>query len=197
METHVIEVEKRDGQGKGDARKLRIAGRLPAVVYGHKEEPVTVTLNPILFERVLRGSGKRRNTLLELSGMGRKVLALAKDIQIDPVSRQLLHVDLLEVREGDRTVVDVPVVYQGRPEGVSKGGKLEGTKKSLKLDCSPLNIPVAVELDIAKMQIGDAIRVKDLVLPEGVTAITDPVQPVATVKAPREAKAAEEEEAKA
>ncbi len=194
METHVIEVEKRDGLGKGSARKLRIAGRLPAIIYGHKESPVTVSMDPILFERHLRGSGKRRNTLLELSGMGRKVLALAKDIQVDPVSRQLLHVDLLEVREGDRTVVDVPVIYHGRPDGVIKGGKLEGTKKSLKLNCSALDIPAAIELTITNMQIGDAIRVKDLVLPEGVTAVTDPVQPVATVKAPRAAKGEEEEE---
>lgn len=195
METHTIEVEKRDERGKAAARKMRQAGRLPGVVYGHKEDPVAVSLDPVLFERHLRGSGKRRNTLLELTGLDRKVLVLTKDIQSDPLTRELLHVDLLEVRDGDRVVVDVPMIYHGRPEGVVKGGKLEGQKKELRLECSPLAIPRSVELEITKMQIGDTIRIEDLALPEGVKPAIDPHQPVATIKAPREAAAETSDEA--
>lgn len=187
METHVIEVEKRDSRGKGAARKMRQAGRLPGILYGHKEEPVAFSIDPVLFERHLRTSGKRRNTLLEIGGLDRKVLALTKDIQSDPVTRELLHVDLLEVRDGDRVVVEVPMVYHGRPEGVVKGGKLEGQKKSLRLECSPLAIPKSIELTITKMQIGDTIRIEDLDLGEGIKPAIDPHQPVATIKAPRAA----------
>lgn len=187
METHVIEVEKRDGRGKAAARKLRQSGRLPGILYGHKEEPVALSMDPKLFERHLRFSGKRRNTVLELSGLDRKVLALAKDIQSDPVDRALLHVDLLEVREGDRVVVEIPMVYHGRPEGVVKGGKLEGKKKTLRLECDALSIPKSIELTITKMQIGDTIRIEDLDLGEGVKPAIDPHQPVAMIKAPRAA----------
>ncbi len=196
MDTHVIEVEKREGRGKAAARKLRAAGKLPGVLYGHKEEPTAIAIDPKVFEKHLRGSGKRRNTLLELGGLDRKVLALTKEIQVDPLERNLVHVDLLEVREGDRIVVDVPMVYHGRPEGVVKGGKLESQKKSIKLDCSALAIPGSVELTITKMQIGESIRMADLKLPEGVTIASDPHQPVATIKAPRTAteETAEEEE---
>lgn len=198
MQTHTIEVEKRDGRGKAAARKMRQAGRLPGVLYGHKEEPVALSLDPVIFERHLRTSGKRRNTLLELVGLDRKVLALAKDIQSDPVDRELLHVDLLEVREGDRVVVDVPMVYHGRPEGVVKGGKLEGKQKTIRLECSPLDIPRSVELTITKMQIGDTIRIENLTLPEGVVPAVDTHLPVAMIKAPRAAEEkAEEGEAEA
>lgn len=185
MQTHVIEVEKREGRGKAAARKLRAAGRLPGILYGHKEDPVAITMDPKVFERHIRGSGKRRNTLIELQGLGRTVLALTREIQVDPVERNLVHVDMFEVREGDRVVVDVPMIYHGRPEGVVKGGKLESQKKSIKLNCSALDIPKAIELTITKMQIGDSIRVETLALPEGVRPATDPHQPVATIKAPR------------
>lgn len=194
MDTHVIEVEKREATGKGAARKMRAAGRIPGILYGHKEAPVSVTLDPKVLERHLTHSGKRRNTLFELAGLDRKVLALTKDLQADPVKRDLLHIDFFEVREGDRVVVEVPMVYSGRPEGVVKGGKLEGTRRTLRLDCSPLDIPTDIKLEITKMQIGDTIRVKDLSLPAGVTAAEDGHLTVATIKAPRAADAAGEGE---
>jgi large subunit ribosomal protein L25 len=194
MDTHVIEVEKRDTRGKGNARKMRAAGKIPGVVYGHQEAPISVTLDPRVLERHLTHSGKRRNTLFELAGLGRQILCLTKDLQVDPVKRDLLHIDFFEVREGDRVLVDVPMVYTGRPEGVVKGGKLEGTRRTLRLDCSPLAIPTDVKLEITKMQIGDTIRVKDLDLPEGVKPALEANATVATIRAPRASDAAGEGE---
>lgn len=195
MDTHVIEVEKRQSRGKGAARKMRAAGRIPGILYGHQEVPVSVSLDPRVLERHLTHSGKRRNTLFELAGLDRKVLALTKDLQVDPVEWNLLHIDFFEVREGDRIEVDVPMTYTGRPEGVVKGGKLEGTRRTLRLECSPLDIPAEIRLEITKMQIGDTIRVKDLKLPDGAKPAVDGHLTVATVKAPRSADAAEAGEA--
>ena len=195
MDTHVIEVEKRESRGKGAARKMRAAGRIPGILYGHQEAPVSLSLDPRILERHLTHSGKRRNTLFELTGLDRKVLALTKDLQVDPVERDLLHIDFVEVREGDRLVVEVPMIYTGRPEGVVKGGKLEGTRRTLRVTCSPLAIPTEIRLEITKLQIGDAIRVKDLKLPEGTSAAVDGHLTVATVKAPRASDVAEAGEA--
>lgn len=193
MDTHQIEVEKRDSRGKGEARKMRAAGRVPGVLYGHKEAPVALSLDPVRLRRQIEHSGKRRNTLFQLTGLDREVLALPKDIQIDPVSRVVLHVDFQEVRDGERVIVEVPISYSGRPEGVVRGGKLEGTRRTVKLDCSPLAIPLEIPLNIQPLQIGDTVRVSDLALPEGVIPAVDPKLTVATVKAPRGQKKDDEE----
>ena len=112
MEQQVIEVEPRTPGGKGDARKLRSEGKIPGVLYGHKEEPLAFSLKPAVLRKQLRASGMGRNTVFQVKGLGREALALLKDAQIDPVRRDLLHVDLLEVRESDRVVVEVPELLQ-------------------------------------------------------------------------------------
>lgn len=193
METQVIEIEKRTLCGKANARKLRKSGKIPGILYGHKEEPVLMSLDPHALRLSLQHAGVGRNTLFKLSGVGREVVAMIKDLQKDPIRGTFLHIDFIEVREGDSVIVDIPMVYHGRPAGVVAGGVLQSTQRSLRVSSSPLSIPKSVEIDISNMQIGDVITIGDLTLPDGVKAIFEDKFKVAMVKAPRTDKAATEE----
>ena len=122
MGQQVLEVEQRVGQGKGDARKLRASGKIPGVLYGHKEQPTPLSLDPHQLRKRIRASDLGRNPVLQLSGLDRSVMALIKDTQIDPVRRDLIHVDFFEVRETDRVVVEVPLEFEGKAAGVVRVG---------------------------------------------------------------------------
>src|SRR5688500_1649811 len=113
---NVIEVQPRAQHGKGAARKLRATGKIPGVLYGHKEAPIPFEVDPTLLRKSLRSSDLGRNTVLTIRGLNREVLALVKDTQVDPVGRDVLHIDLIEVRSTDRVIVEVPVVLTGKSE---------------------------------------------------------------------------------
>ncbi|MEQ9502860.1 MAG: 50S ribosomal protein L25 [Deltaproteobacteria bacterium] len=184
MEHEVLQVETRTPGKKGVARKLRADGRVPGVLYGHKEAPVHLSVDPRAMSKSIRSTGKGTNTLFKVAGLDREVLALVKDAQIHPVKRNLLHVDLIEVRDGDRLVVEVPLEFKGKPAGVVLGGALEIARRSVKLDVSPLAVPTSVTVNLEPLQIGDNLHVSDLTLPEG-TSAPDPRLAVCAVKAPK------------
>lgn len=196
MDAQVLEVEKRIPAKKGASRKLRAMGRVPAVLYGHKEDPTHLSLDPRSLEKLMRDSGLGVNTLFELKGLDRTVRALIKDSQQHPVNRALLHLDFAEVRDGDQVVVEVPVVYNGRPEGVVAGGTLVKVRRLMRVKAAPNNIPKLVELEIGKMQIAEVIHLGDIALPEGVECAESPKVTAVYVKAPRVAKQASEEDDK-
>ncbi|MGF1509991.1 MAG: 50S ribosomal protein L25 [Myxococcota bacterium] len=185
MNLSEIEVSRRDQMGKGPARRLRARGQVPAVVYGHKEAPVALELDPKNFLKHLRTSGMGRNTLFKLKGLDREPTCLVKDMQFDPVRRDLRHVDLHEVRESDRVLVDIPVRLTGRAVGVIAGGDLSLAKRTLTVRCSPMNIPKQVVLDVSPMGLGATIRVGDVALPENVESVENPRLAVVTVKESR------------
>ncbi len=191
MESHQLEVEPRTAHGKGVARKLRAAGKLPGILYGHKEAAQSLILDPHELRTRLRKSGRGRNTVFELKGLGRDVLALLKDVQTDPVRRNLVHVDLIEVRKGDSTVVDIPIEYIGKSKGVVEGGSLQISRRSLTVNASPLSIPTKIVLDITAMQIGDVKHVGDMELPDGVTAAIPESLTLCLIRAPRTEKVAD------
>ncbi|MEL7369632.1 MAG: 50S ribosomal protein L25 [Myxococcota bacterium] len=194
MDAQVLEVEKRTPNKKGACRKLRASGRVPAVLYGHKEEPLHFSLEPRVIEKVMRDSGLGVNTLFELKGLDRSVQALIKESQQHPVNRQLLHLDFAEVREGDEVTVQVPLIFEGRPEGVVAGGTLVKVRRIMKVKAAPTKIPSEIKIDVSKMQIADIIHLGDIALPEGV-ACAEPAKINAVyVKAPRAAKKSEEDE---
>src|SRR5688572_13530640 len=141
MQTQDIQVERRTESGKKTARKLRKGGKIPGILYGHKQEPVAFTVDPHEVHKKVRASGAGRNTVFKVSGLGRDVLALLKDSQIDPVKRALLHIDLIEIRESDRVVVEVPVELVGKPAGVVAGGVLQAVRRTIAVETSPLSIP--------------------------------------------------------
>ena len=198
MDAHVLEVEKRTPAKKGASRKLRAAGRVPAVLYGHKEDPTHLSFDPRVLEKLMRDSGLGVNTLFELKGLDRGVHAIIKDTQQHPVNRALLHLDFAEIRDGDEVVVDVPLEFNGRPEGVVAGGTLVKVRRIMKVKCAPDKVPAKIAVDISKLQIADIIHLGEIALPEGVVCAEGAKINAVYVKAPRVARSAgaEEEEAK-
>lgn len=185
MEAVKIQLEKRETTGKGHARKARQAGRIPGILYGHKQDPIMFDVDEHGFELTVHQSPYGRNQLFAIEGVGRDVEVLIKDVQVHPVNRKLIHVDLLEVREGDRLKVEVPVQPKGRAAGQSAGGTLQLIKRTVKMMCPPRNIPESIVVDVTKLNVGEDVTVGDLPLPEGASMIGEDRLVVITIKPPR------------
>ena len=185
-----LEVELREGTGKGVARKLRAAGRIPGVLYGRGEPPQSVVLDPRALERVITTSDAGMNTLIDLNIAGSRDRAervvLVKELQRDPVRGAPLHVDFYQVDLTATIEVKVPIVLRGRPKGVElSGGILDQALRELDVECLPRAIPESITLDVSELEIGSSIHVRDLALPEGVVLRSDPDLSVASVITPK------------
>jgi len=190
-----IAVEVREQAGKGVARKLRAPGRIPAVLYGQGQEPVSLTLEPLVLERLLHSEG--HNALFELEGgsavEGRTVLV--KAMQRHPVRGNLIHADLYEIDVQKKITVSVAVHLVGTPLGVSiDGGLVEHTLREVELDCLPRAIPDSIDLDISELHLGETLHVSDLPLVEGVELKTHGELAVISVVAPKAEEEPEVEE---
>lgn len=193
MEAVQIELEKRTSTGKGPARKSRSQGLIPGILYGHKSEPLMFAADRHGFGQLLQKSAYGRNQLFAVRGVDRDVEVLIKDLQVHPVSREVLHVDLIEVRDGDRVTVWVPVRHEGKAAGQSAGGSLQLLRRRVKLTCEPKKIPSEIMLDVTPLGVGDEITVGTLPLPDGAIAVGDPKVVVLTIKPPRVSGKAKEE----
>ncbi len=171
-----ISAEPRNAFGKGAARQLRRDGKIPAVLYGHKEEPIHLALP----EHDLFMALKHPNVLLNLDLGDRHQLALPKAVQKDPVRRTLEHVDLLLVRRGEKVTVEVPVVTTSE---IAPGGLLEHTLNALSVEAEATHIPNSIEVSIEGLEVGAQVLAKEIVLPRGVTLSTDPEHVVVHVMA--------------
>ncbi|MGB5703786.1 MAG: 50S ribosomal protein L25 [Polyangiales bacterium] len=192
METTTLQAEVRDSRGKGPARRLRAQGKIPGVFYGPGVEPTPLTLSPKELEKALRGE-RGRNVVFKLSVDGKDELAMVKDVTIDPVSRELLHVDLYRVFEEKILEVDVPLHTLGRAQGVVMGGLLNVTRRTLPLRTTPANIPVSIDVDVTHLNIKDTISVEQLELPAGVECLLAPKLTLAIILEPRKATAEDAE----
>jgi len=176
MSETALVVESRASTGKGAARKLRAAGRIPAVLYGQGKASLPLTIDPRALEKVLRSGGA--NALLDLTVEGRPELgspvALVKELQRHPIRGTIVHADLYQVDLTRTVEVEVPVHLVGKAKGLDFGGILEHSLREIALECLPRSIPAAIEVDITNMELGDVIHVRDLVLPAGVSLLTDP-----------------------
>ncbi|GAA0945440.1 50S ribosomal protein L25/general stress protein Ctc [Actinocorallia libanotica] len=163
-----IAAEPRSEFGKGAARRTRRAGKVPAVLYGHGTDPQHITLPGHELMLAL----KTPNVLLRVSGLsGGEELALPKDVQRDPLKGFLEHVDLLLVKRGEKVVIDVPVVTTG---DVPSGGQLAQELTTVSLEAEATHIPTEITVDLAGLEEGSSVLVKDLDLPRGVTVAGDP-----------------------
>lgn len=163
--------------GSSASRRLRYGGSVPAVVYGHGMEPLSVSVGARELRSVLSTYGI--NHVLTLDVGGSKHLVLAREIQRHPVRRTLAHVDFQVVRRDEVVHAEVPVVLVGEAEKVQRErGILEHLLNTLAIRSTPEQIPSEITLDVSEMDIGDALRVRDLVLPTGVTTDLDPDEPV-------------------
>jgi large subunit ribosomal protein L25 len=164
-----LEAETRTEFGKGSARRTRRAGRVPAVLYGHGQDVVHLSLPAREFAAALRNGGA--NALLTVVLDGKEQLALTKSVQRDPIKRTHEHVDLLLVRRGEKTTVDVPVVIVGEPAPDSIPNHQLNT---VSIEADATRLPDNIEVDISGREAGQGITAGDLVLPRGATLITDP-----------------------
>jgi large subunit ribosomal protein L25 len=194
MEFAKVSAEVRQETGKGFARRTRAAGRVPAVLYGRREQPLSLSLDPLALVRSL-DKERKRNTVFSLSvstnGKASDVTAMIRDVQIDPLSRRIVHVDFLRVDLEDEVKVNVPLVLKGTPAGVVDGGNLHHNVHYLPIAAKPAAIPAKIELDVTKLKIGEALHVSDLKLGDGLRALLDAKIGLASVVAPRADKAEE------
>jgi len=199
MDFSPIDVQIRSTTGKGPARRLRAAGRVPAVLYGHKQDPVMLDLSPRELLATM-DKEKKRNTVfaLKVSGEGAKpeeITAMVKEAQIDAIKQTISHIDFIRVSMDEEVHVTVPLYLNGNPKGVVLGGTLHQDLHELALAAKPNAIPARIDLDISGMDLGSVLHVSDLPLAEGVRSLLSEKDPVASVSAPHGAdKKAEEGE---
>jgi large subunit ribosomal protein L25 len=168
--------------GKGVARKLRAAGQVPAVIYGHKRSPQSLAINARDLDRLLARISAA-NTVVELSLDGATLRTLIREIQRHPFKRQVLHVDFQELVAGETVTVKVPLVLVGTADGVrSGGGVLDQVLYSLEIECDPGSIPNHIDVDVSAVGLGESLHVRDLTLPGGLTVLDDPDASVLTVQ---------------
>lgn len=185
MASATLSAEARTETGKGVARKLRAAGRVPGVVYGHGREAQALSLNARELEKLL-SSFAAGSTVVELTLGSATTNTLIREVQRHPFKKQILHVDFMELVAGEKVIVDIPLVFVGVPEGVrTGGGLLEQMLHSIEINVDPSNIPNHVDVDVSQLIMGHSLHVRDLKLPEGVEVLTDEDATVCAVIAPR------------
>lgn len=184
IDKSTLEVKSRESAGKGAARKLRATGLVPAVVYGkHLDKPLTIAVNAKAVRQALNTPHKL-NTLLTLKGVGADQQVLFKDYQQDPVSREMLHVDFIAVRDEDLVKVNVPLVLTGKAEGTADGGLLTQARREIEVFAKPRAIPERIEADVTHLKIATALHINDVKMPEGVVVKTNVNYTIAVVSAP-------------
>ncbi len=183
MEAFKVEGTVREGRGKGPARRTRMTGMVPAVLYGGKKEPISLTVNAKQVARILR-SETGHNTIfsVEVAHSGEEK-AMVKDWQVDPVSGKLLHVDLFRIAMDVRMRVKVPVHTFGEPQGVKvQGGVFEIVSREVEIECLPGDIPEEFRVDVTELMIGKQLRAGDLPIDTNkIKLLTDPVRVLAHV----------------
>jgi large subunit ribosomal protein L25 len=182
METK-LQAEPRAETGKGPARRLRATGRVPATLYGHGVEPTSISVSAQdllhLFHQTAGAS-----VLVDLKLDGQELLTIVREVQRDHIHNRFIHVDFMAVRRDEKIVVNVELHETGDSAGVHAGGVIEHHLREVELRCLPANVPERLDFDITNLQLGESVRVGDLVPPEGVEILTDPDTMVLAVVEP-------------
>lgn len=190
-----IEAEKRSGKGKQDAKRLRKSGLVPAVVYGGKDQVVNLAIDVNAIRQIIR-SEHGENSILRLKYDKTSTDAMVKEIQLDYLSENIVHVDLIRIDLKKTIDVSVPIVLTGEPVGVKlEDGMLEFLTREIEVRCLPGLIPREISLDISGLHAGQSIKLENLELPEGVKPITPAHTVICMVAAKAREEAAAVEEA--
>lgn len=192
----VITVVQRDNVGRRGSAQLRREGRIPAVVYGGDKPPYAITIDEQSFKDLLKSEhGTHSIFLLKLEGSKDERQAMIKEIQADPVTGKVLHVDFIRVVKGHKLQVDMPIELQGDSYGVRHGGRLDFVTRAVRVELLPKDMFDKLTADITELDIGDNITVGDLQsqLPDSATFVDDPQRVVALVEPPRKIEEPEEE----
>jgi large subunit ribosomal protein L25 len=169
-EAVVLTAQQRQEHGSRSARKLRQSGLIPAVIYGHKEATVALSLSNDELSKAIR----RGVRLVDVKQGGKLEKALIREVQWDALGVDILHVDFARVSIDERIEVEVRVELRGTAPGVTAGGVLNQPLHTLKIECLAISIPESIRANIAGLQLEQAIHVKDLTVPEGVKVLNDP-----------------------
>ena len=162
-----LDVVKREGRGKNESRRLRVAGRIPAVVYGARKEGkapegVPVAVDPKDVLRILH-SESGANTLINLKLDGGESRVMVKEYQLDPVTHQLLHADFYQLAMDRAITVTVPILVIGEPKGAKlQGGMLDFVTREVQVQCLPTDIPEHIDIDVSELMLHQAVRLRDL-----------------------------------
>jgi large subunit ribosomal protein L25 len=184
MANNTLEAKAREGAGKGAARRLRTAGLVPAVVYGkHLKTPLHISVDPKAVRQAINTPHKF-NTVITLKAEGGDKTVLLKDYQQDPVTREILHVDFIDVRENEQVKVKVPLVLVGKAIGTADGGLLTQIRREIEVFALPGSIPEKIEADVTHLKIATALHVNEMTMPKGVTVKSNVNYTIAVVSAP-------------
>lgn len=201
MEQIELTAQQRMGLGKGAAKKLRREGLIPCILYGPASKETTpLVVKTVDLSKALATEAKS-NVLVTLKIEGDKKKArtvMFRGFQRDPLKRDIIHIDLYELMMDHKIIVDVPVHFTGKAQGVALGGILQHEARTLKVECLPNQIPDKIDVDVTPLAIGHSLHVKDITLPQGLKVVGDPNVTVALVAAPMaevEVKTAEEAKA--
>lgn len=197
MDTMQLNSEIRVQTGKGAARRLRSAGKLPAILYGAETEPMMLAMEYSELEKTLRGRAAE-NIIFDLTINGGKKSqskkVMIKELQRDPVKRDYLHVDLFEISMAKELEVEIPLDLLNTPIGVDEGGILQHIRREVKAACLPEDLVDKIEVDVSGLDIGQSLHVRDISFPPGLRSLEDEDLTVVTVVAPTVTVEVEEEE---
>lgn len=183
----VLNVKTREVTTKGAVNELRLGGKIPAILYGNKEPTVPLIVNEKEFLKEIIQGERGENVIISLhldDSENKPKNAIIKEIQIDPVKRNIIHVDFCQVSMTQEIEVNVPIALIGTPVGVESGGVVDHIAREMKVKCLPTQIPEKVELDISSLKIGDTLKIKDLKIPVKVEVLEQPEAIVVSIIAP-------------
>jgi large subunit ribosomal protein L25 len=184
--SNVLDAQARTPGNKNAARRVRVAGKVPAVVYGAGKDAVSVSVDPRQVKAILH-SKTGHNTIFDLALEGEKTKAMIVDWQYEPIKGALLHIDLKRIAMDKKLTVQVPITIKGEASGVkNEGGILEQILREVELECLPADIPASIEVDVTELTLNKVIRVSDLAHNDKIKYITDENQPIVHVTTVKE-----------
>lgn len=187
MELQHLDVTAREAAGSNAAGRERNIGRIPAVLYGGQGDSVSISLDRKSFETIVHGPGGE-HAVLQLAVAEKKDLdtpAIVKAVQHHPIKGWITHVDLMRIRLDEKIQTFVPIVLQGRPQGVADGGVMDQQLRELEIECLALEVPEHLDVDVSALGIGESLHVSDLSIPGKLTVLTEGDRAVVAVLAPR------------
>lgn len=197
MSERTIEVQEREVTGKNANRRLRGSGLIPAVVYGGGMDSVPIQVDTkVIYDLLKQEGGENAVFLLQLAGTDQKRHTMVREVVVDPISRQIIHIDFQRVVMTEKVRVAVGIELVGTPEGVkNQGGVLDFISREVEIEALPRNIPPKLVLEVSALDIGDHLEAKDLELPAEVELVGEPERVIVSVAHSRVSAVVEEAEA--
>ncbi len=197
MDLIELKTKVRTTTGNGPARRLRMSGQIPAVLYGPKTEPVLLSVNKNDLELVFKKGGIGQvilNLVVQKNGEKTTRPVMIKELQTHPVSRNFIHIDFYEIKMDQKITAKIPVITTGMAKGVELGGILQIIRRELEVECLPLEVPESIEIDISDLDIGDSIHVGKIHLEGEIEFLEEDDYTVVTVVSPKMVEEEPEEE---